>query len=138
MLSRKVEGLERGDVLAVRAAIRSDVRHLGYSALVGAELVATRGPRATAPSKLIRRSVSQHGQISPMNGTNCTPMHSPCGTRKVGMLKVRRDLEGESGGAAPLFVNLIVRTKQKRVERESGARLRIEPPGRLVVRHYSP
>ncbi len=35
VLSQKVEGLERGDVLAVTAALRSDVRHLGYNALVG-------------------------------------------------------------------------------------------------------
>ena len=138
VLSRKIEGLERGDVLAVAAAIRSDVRHLGYSALVGAELIAARGPRATSPSRLIRRSVSQRGQISPINGTNCTPMDSPCATRKVGVLKVRRDIEGPSGGSAPLFVNLVVRTKQKRVERESGARLRIEPSSGLLVRRYSP
>ena len=138
ILSRRVDGLERGDVLAVSGDFRSDVRHLGYSALVGAELVAARGPRATSPSRLIRRSVSQRGQISPINGTNCTPMDSPCATRKVGVLIVRRDLVGDSDGSTPLFVNLVMRTKQKRVEREHGARLRIERAGGLLVRHYSP
>ena len=44
VLSQKVEGLERGDVLAVGAALRSDVRHLGYNALVGGQLVVARGP----------------------------------------------------------------------------------------------
>ncbi len=95
--------------------VRSDVRGLGYSALVGAELIAARGPRATAPSRLVRRSVSQKGQISPINGTNCTPSNSPCATRKVGVLEVRRPIRGEGGTAAPLFVNLVVRTKPKRV-----------------------
>ena len=50
VLSQKVEGLERGDVLAVGAALRSDVRHLGYNALVGGQLVVARGPSAPAPA----------------------------------------------------------------------------------------
>ena len=135
VLSQKVEGLERGDVLAVTAALRSDVRRLGYNALVGGELVVARGPRATTPSRLVRRSVWQRGLISPINGTNCTPVQSPCATRKVGVVKVRRDVRGGSGGSAPLFANLVIRTKQKRVGREHGARLRLRS-GKLEVRRY--
>ncbi len=137
VLSQKVEGLERGDVLAVTASIRSDVRHLGYNALVGGELVVARGPQAASPTRLVRRSVWQHGMISPTNGTNCTPAQSPCATRKVGVVKVRHDVAGGSGGPTPLFVNLVIRTKQKRVGREHGARLRLRG-GRLEVRRYSP
>jgi hypothetical protein len=136
VLSQKVDGLERGDVLAVTAALRSDVRHLGYNALVGAQLVVARGPHATQPSRLVRRAVWMEGEISPLNGTNCTPVQSPCSTRKAGAIKVRRDVEGGSGATAPLFVNLVVRTKQKRVEREHGARLRFRG-GRLEVRRYA-
>jgi hypothetical protein len=135
VLSQKVEGLERGDVLSVTAALRSDVRHLGYNALVGAQLVVARGPHATSPSRLVRRSVWLDGEIGPLNGTNCTPPESPCPTRKVGAVKVRRDVVGESGGPAALFVNLVVRTKQKRVGRERGARLRFRG-GKLEVRRY--
>jgi hypothetical protein len=136
VLSQRVDELDRGDVLAVSASIRSDVRHFGYNALVGAQLVVARGPRATSPSRLVRRSVWQEGLISPLNGTNCTPLQSPCPTRKVGVVKVRRDARGGSGGAAPLFVNLVVRTKQKRVDRMHGDRLRILDDARLVVRRY--
>ena len=136
ILSQRVDGLERGDVLSVGAAIRSDVRRLGYNALVGAQLIVARGPRANAPSRLVRRSVWQEGLISPLNGTNCTPLQSPCPTRKVGVVKVRRDVRGGSGGPAPLFVNLVIRTKQKRVSREHGARLRILDDARLVVDRY--
>jgi len=136
ILSQRVDGLQRGDVLGVRAAIRSDVRRLGYNALVGAQLIVARGPRANSPSRLVRRAVWQEGLISPLNGTNCTPVQSPCPTRKVGVVKVRRDVRGGSGGAAPLFVNLVVRTKQKRVSREHGARLRILDGARLVVDRY--
>jgi hypothetical protein len=138
ILSQRVDELRRGDVLAVSAAIRSEVRHLGYNALVGAQLIVGRGPGANSPSRLVRRSVWQDGLISPLNGTNCTPPQSPCRTRKVGVVKVRRDVRGGSGGAAPLFVNLVVRTKQKRVERRHGDRLRILDDARLVVRRYSP
>jgi len=137
VLSQKVEGLDRGDVLAVTANLRSDVRHLGYNALVGGELVVARGPRAASPSRLVRRSVWQEGRISPTNGTNCTPVQSPCETRKVGVVKVRRDVRGSSGGPAALFVNLVIRTKQKRVGREHGARLKLRG-GHLTVRAYEP
>ncbi len=135
LLSQKVEGLERGDVVAASAGIRSDVRHLGYNALVGAELIIARGPNANAPSHLIRRSVSQQGHISPVNGTNCTPVNSPCLTRKVGVATIRRELRGGSGEPLPLFVNLVIRTKQKRVDREHGDRLRLRG-GRLTVERY--
>ena len=138
VLSQKVPVLHRGDVIAASAALRSDVRHLGYSALVGAELIVARGPRATKPSRLVRRSVWQRGRISPVNGTNCTPVQSPCPTRKVGVIKVRRDVRGRSGAPAPLFVNLVLRTKQKRVGREHGARLRLLRRAGLEVRRYSP
>ena len=73
--------------------------------------------------------------VSPVNGTNCTPAQSPCVTRKVAAVKVRRDVRGGSGGSAPLFVNLVIRTKQKRVGREHGARLRLLR-GKLEVRRY--
>jgi hypothetical protein len=136
VLSQKVTDLRRGDVLAASARIRSDVRHLGYNALVGAQLVVARGPRATSPSRLVRRSIWQKGLISPLNGTNCTPPQSPCPTRKVGVGKVRRDVRGDSGGETPLFVNLVIRTKQKRVDRMHGDRLRILDDARLVIRRY--
>ncbi len=135
LLSQRVDELERGDVLSVSAAIRSDVRQLGYNALVGAELVVARGPNALDPSRVIRRSVSQKGRISPVNGTNCTPVNSPCLTRKVGVATIRRSLRGGSGGPLPLFVNLVVRTKQKRVGRHHGDRLRLRS-GRLEVERY--
>ncbi len=135
VLSQKVDRLRRGDVLAVTAALRSDVRRLGYTALVGGQLVVARGPRATTPTRLVRRSVWLQGMISPTNGTNCTPAQSPCETRKAGVVKVRRDVHGGSGGSAPLFVNLVIRTKQKRVDRQHGARLKLLR-GRLEVRRY--
>ena len=51
------------------------------------------------------------------------------------MLEIRRPIRGGSGGATPLFVNFVVRTKQKRVAHERGARLRLRS-GKLVVRRY--
>ena len=48
---------------------------------------------------------------------------------------IRRRLSGGSGGPLPLFVNLVVRTKQKRVDRDHGARLRIRG-GRLEVQRF--
>jgi hypothetical protein len=45
-------------------------------------------------------------------------------------------VRGSSGAPAPLFVNLIIRTKQKRVGREHGARLRILDGANLDLRRY--
>ena len=96
VLSRRISGLERGDVLAVTASMRSDVRRLGYNALVGAQLILARSPGATRPSAVVRRSASRNGVISQVNGTNCMAVKSPCGTRKVGVLAIRRTPAGDS------------------------------------------
>ena len=53
----------------------------------------------------------------------------------MGVAKIRRDLHGDSGGPLPLFVNVVIRTKQKRVGREHGARLQLHS-GRLAVERY--
>ena len=138
VLSQKVEGLERGDVLAVTAALRSDVRHLGYNALVGAQLIVARGPHATAPSRLVRRAVWTDGEISPLNGTNCTPgavaVHDPQGRRGEGAPRRRRPL-GRARAA--------VRQPRRADEAEAGRpRARRAPAlpraGALEVRRYSP
>ena len=85
-----------------RRALRSDVRHLGYNALVGGELVVARGPRAATPSRLVRRSVWQQGRISPINGTNCTPgavpVRDPQGRRRQGASRRPRQRR-RAGGA---------------------------------------
>jgi hypothetical protein len=135
ILSRRIGGLERGDKLSVIARLRSGVKHLGYNALVGAQLVLARSPGATRPSRLVRRAVSRGGALSQLSGTNCTPVKSPCGTAKVGVASIRRNPIGRSGAPVALFANLVVRTKQKQVERQRRARLRIRD-GELTVRAY--
>ncbi len=135
VLTRRVSGLERGDKLSVNSHLRSDVRHLEYNALVGAQLVLTRSPSATRPSRLVRRITSRGGTISQLSGTNCTPVKSPCGTAKVGVSSIVGKPVGHSGHPVSLFVNLVVRTKQKQVERTRGDRLKIAGGG-MTVRAY--
>ena len=135
VLSRRISGLERGDALAVTASMRSDVRRLGYNALVGAQLILARSPGATRPSAVVRRSASRKGVISQVNGTNCTAVKSPCGTRKVGVLAIRRTPAGDSGHRVTMFVNLVIRTKQKQVARNHRDRLHVAG-GKLEVRVY--
>ena len=135
VFSRRVSGLEHGDALSVAASMRSDVRQLGYNALVGAQLILARAPGATRPSAVVRRSASRKGVISQVNGTNCTAVKSPCGTRKVGVLRMRRTPAGDSGHPVTLFVNLVIRTKQKQVARNQRDRLHVAG-GELEVRVY--
>jgi hypothetical protein len=53
----------------------------------------------------------------------------------VGVTTIRRQLRGHSGDPLPLFVNLVIRTKQQRVGRHHGDRLRLRG-GRLEVERY--
>ena len=135
VVSRKISGLERGDKLSVVSRMRSDVRDLGYNALVGAQLLLARSPRATRPSRLVRRIVSRGGTLSRLSGTNCTPVKSPCGTAKVGVASIVGKPVGNSGHPVSLFANLVIRTKQKQVERRHGDHLKVAG-GALTVRVY--
>ena len=88
VLSQKVDGLERGDVLAVAAALRSDVRHLGYNALVGGELVVARGPRAADPEPPraalgLAAGPDQPGQRHQLHA-RAVPVRDPQGRRRQG------------------------------------------------------
>jgi hypothetical protein len=75
------------------------------------------------------------GAISRVNGTNCTPVKSPCATRKAGVTGLGRDPRGRSGHPVALFVNLVIRTKQKRLPDQASDRLRLTD-SRLAVRLY--
>lgn len=112
VLSVRLPKLVNGDALTVGAKLRSDVRRLGFNALISSRLILATHPGDTRPVGLARRVAVRHGEISPANGSNCTLGFSPCVSRKVGTVAIRRDAR-RGGSWQHLFVNLVVRSKPK-------------------------
>lgn len=126
VLSRRLAGLERGDVLLVRARQRTRIRGLPY--FVAAKVVLAGRPGATKPGRSVRRLVSRAGTATETNGFNCTDgpsaFRSPCLTRKAGLARVKR-----APRARPLYANLVLRSFPKRAQARGGY-----PPARVLRR----
>jgi hypothetical protein len=136
VFSKRLEGLEAGEQLAVEGTMKSDVSHLPFNALVGSQLILASGRRETRIDQFVRGIASLKGEIDEMNGFNCTQAKTPCRTTKVGVVRVREDARF-SGARVPLFVNFIVRTKEKRARADRGDELRILYAGGLTVHRYA-
>jgi hypothetical protein len=133
--SQKLNGLEQGEQLAVKAKMRTGIGHLPYNTLVSSVLVLTEGRRDTNPSALAERVGSSNGEISERNGFNCTQRRTPCTTRKVGVLSIRDDAI-RNGDPRPLFVNLVTYANAKRADSRAQDRVKVLGGGRLEVTRY--
>jgi len=136
VLSQRLTGMRRNEQLAVLARFKADVSHLPYTARVSSQLILAAGPRATKPSRAVRRIASFDGEIDETNGSNCTRVQTPCPYVKVGVLRLRRDPVTRSGRRIPLYVNLYVVSNPKRARRRGGDRLSILPRPKLQVSVY--
>jgi hypothetical protein len=136
VLSKRLLGLREDEQLVVRASFRTDVSRLPFSARVSSRLVLARSRRATTSGALVRRLASQGGEIDETNGSNCTPIQTPCRYRKVGVVRMRNDARGRGGSPIPLYVNLYVISNSKRVRSRPGHRLPVLPHPKLEVTRY--
>ncbi len=136
--SRRLEGLQAGDVLLIRARQRTHIKRLPY--YIGSKVVVSTRPRARRPDPLTRRIVSRSGTATEINGFNCTlgpsAFRNPCLTRKAGLALIERTPRRPGGGSRPLFVNLVSwgvpKTAQERLA--SYPPLRVIRGGGLTVR----
>jgi hypothetical protein len=107
--SRRLKGLQAGDVLLIRARQRTHIKRLPY--YIGSKVVVSTGPRARRSRPLTRRIVSRSGTATEVNGFNCTlgpsAFRNPCLTRKAGLALIKRTPRRQGGGSRPLFVNLV-------------------------------
>jgi hypothetical protein len=133
--SQRLNGLEQGEQLAVKAKMRTGIGHLPYNALISSVLVLTEGRRDTRPSALAERVGSLNGEISERNGFNCTQRRTPCTTRKVGVLQIRDDAI-QNGNPQPLFVNLVTYANAKRADSRAHDRVKVLNGGRLEVTRF--
>jgi hypothetical protein len=105
--SLQLKHLRRDQQLAVTATMRTDISKLRYAVRTSARLILADSPHATRGSGFVDRVASSHGEISENNGSNCTQGEGTCATRKVGVLRIRRDAVNGRGRGVPLYVNLV-------------------------------
>jgi len=138
--SQRVGRLRRGDVIEARATPLLTISSVPYNAFIGTRLILARSKREVASSGLARRAGALDGEIAELNGFNCTHGHSayrdPCRARKVGALRIRKNVVDRHGNPVPIYVNLVVGGKAKRTAAGSGDRLRALSGGLLRVRRY--
>lgn len=135
--SKRLNGLDRGEQLAVTGLMRSQVAHLPYNARTAVHIVLAHAPRATHPNDLVDRVSTQEGEITENNGINCTQKQTPCDSPKVGVIEMRRDARTLHGERVPLFVNLVAIMAAKRRDAMSGDRVKVLRGGGLRIRRFA-
>jgi hypothetical protein len=130
--SQKLEGLRDREQLEVEATMITRISHLPYATRVGARMILAKGRQATGQGHQVKEIADLNGEIAENNGFNCTQSESPCLTRKVGVLKMKKDASG------PLYVNLVVITGPKNRPAGPGDHVKIGRSGGLSVTRFGP
>jgi hypothetical protein len=134
--SKRLDGLDKGEQLAVTGLLRSQVAHLPYNARTAVHVILAHAPRATHPNDLVDRVSTQDGEITENNGINCTQKQTPCDSPKVGVIELRHDARNPHGERVPLFVNLVAIYAAKRQEARPGDRVKVLRGGGLRIRRF--
>jgi hypothetical protein len=100
VFSQRLDDLEKGDQLAVRATMLTGIRRLRHNAKISSRIVLADGPLERDPGPTSADASSEEGEITESNGFNCTQRTTPCTTSKAGVLEIESDVSG------PLYVNL--------------------------------
>ena len=132
VLSVALRHLHKGDGLEVSAAVRTSISHLPYSVRQTAQLVLASKPSAVEPDRRARRVGWLDGEIDESNGFNCVLPLGGCTTRKVGVVKIRRDPERK------MYANLVVLLGPKRSDAGGGDAVRLRSGKLKVIRYPAP
>ncbi len=130
--SQKLDGLRDREQLEVEAEMITNINHLPYAARTGARVILAKGRRAVGQGHEVKEIAEFNGEISENNGFNCTQAESPCLTRKVGVLKMKKDASG------PLFVNLVAIVGPKNRPAGPGDHVKVAPSGGMRVTRFPP
>lgn len=118
--SKRLEGLEADEQLAVLARYATDISHLRYAVRTSVRLILAESPNATRQGDFVKANASLQGEVSENNGSNCTQDEGTCTALKVGVAEMRSDARG------PLYLNLITVLGPKV--------LKARPEDRVIVR----
>lgn len=134
--SQRLDHLEAGEQIAVRARMRISIARIPRNALVTARLILAEAPDATARGRLVKETAGSGGAITEANGTTCTEATTPCWTNKVGVLLMEGDAVTDAGEPRPLYVNLVVGTVAHPGRRRAGRAIRALREGGIEVARY--
>lgn len=133
ILSKKLDGLKRGEQLLVHGRLLTDAKHTGYKTRISTRMVLVDDKSEVEPAERgeAKAIASWNGHLSKENGFNCLPGEGPQPTQKYGVLRVRRD------AGQPLFVNLIATSAAPgRTPPETGDDFPVETDSFLDVFRY--
>jgi hypothetical protein len=130
--SQKLEGLSDREQLEVEVEMITNINHLPYATRTGARVILAKGRQAVGQGHEVKEIAEFNGEISENNGFNCTQAESPCLTRKVGVLKMKKDASG------PLYVNLVAIVGPKNRPAGSGDQVKVSPSGGMRVTRFGP
>lgn len=140
MYSVKLPHLQAGDVITAHARQLFDIRGIRYAVFDSNQIVLTQGPRKVRAGPIARRSASPGPALDEANGFNCThgpsAYQTPCVSRKVGQITIKRQPVDHRGHPAPLYVNLICRGLLKFEQPKSSPPAHIRRGGYLRVKRY--
>ncbi|MEO8091763.1 MAG: dihydrofolate reductase family protein [bacterium] len=138
--SVKLPNLRKGDVITARARQRLDIRGLGNAVFDSNQIVLAQGPRKVGSGPVARRSAKPGPALDEANGFNCTQgpsaYRTPCVSRKVGQIEIKRTPADSRGRPVPLFVNLICRGLIKEAQPKRAQEAKIRRGGYLRVKRY--
>jgi hypothetical protein len=127
--SVELGGLSRGEQLAVRAGLTTDVALLNHNANVSTKVVLGDTPTDTIPGAIGSTVIPYKGELTENNGFNCTKKQTPCPSNKVGVVEVKRN------APAPLYANLVLNVSGFG-HAAPGTFLPIPPSGGIAVTRY--
>lgn len=130
--SQKLEGLRDREQLEVEATFITQISQLPYATRVGARVILAKGRQAVSQGHQVKEIAEFNGEIAENNGFNCTQAESPCLTRKVGVLKMKKDAGG------PLYVNLVAITGPKNRPAGPGDHVKVGAAGGMSVTRFGP
>jgi hypothetical protein len=110
--SQRLDDLEKGEQLAVRATMITGIKQLRHNAKISSRIVLADNPLDRDPGVTSADASSEEGEITESNGFNCTQRTTPCTTIKSGVLEIEEDVSdalyvnltlsvGRVGGRAP-------------------------------------
>jgi hypothetical protein len=128
--SQRLDDLEAGEQLRVRAGLKTSTAHLGYPARTTAEVMLSAGPGQTDPGAEAKRVCPESPQISRGNGKNTLPTDAPMSSLKTGVMRIVKDAR------VPLYVNVMLTDGDPEHEANPGDEMSIVPGGFLAVTRY--
>ena len=128
--SQRLENVKKGDQIAARGQLITDVGQLRHNANISARIVLT--DSAASPYPLLGEggNAKERGEITESNGFNCTQRTTPCETIKAGVLRVDEDAAG------PLYVNLVLSIGRVGGRAPGDNLVTVQEGGYLRVVHY--